>query len=63
MVYLKVPFSPLLFLFYINNLVSSLNSNAAIALFADDVSILITARKKDAEDTVQSVVNSVLIWS
>ena len=63
MVYLKVPFSPLLFLFYINNLVSSLNSNAAIALFPDDVSILITARKKDAEDTVQSVVNSVLIWS
>ena len=63
MVYLKVPLSPLLFLFYINNLVSSLNSNAAIALFADDVSILITARKKDAEDTVQSVVNSVLIWS
>lgn len=63
MVYLKVPFSPLLFLFYINNLVSSLNNNAAIALFADDVSILITARKKDAEDTVQSVVNSVLIWS
>ena len=49
MVYLKVPFSPLLFLFYINNLVSSLNSNAAIALFADDVSILITARKKDAK--------------
>ena len=63
MVYLKVPFSPLLFLFYINNLVSSLNNNAAIALFADDVSILITARKKDAEDTVQSLVNSVLIWS
>ena len=53
----------LLFLFYINNLASSLNDDAVIALFAD-VSILTTARKKeDAEAAAQTVVNSVLIWS
>ena len=39
-------FAPLLFLFYINNLASSLNDDAIIALFADDASILTTARKK-----------------
>ena len=56
--------APVLFLFYINNLASSLNDDAVIALFADDVSILTTAHKKeDPEATVQSVVNSVLIWS
>ena len=56
--------APLLFLFYINNLASSLNDDAIIALFPDDVSILTIARKKkDAEATAQSVVNSVLIWS
>ena len=56
--------APLLFLLYINNLASSLNDDAVIALFADDVSILTTARKKeDAEVAAQSVVNSVLIWS
>ena len=42
--------APLLFLFYINNLASSLKDDAVIALFADDISILTTARKKqDAE--------------
>ena len=52
------------FLFYINNLASSCNSNAVIALFADDVSNLTTARKKeDAEAAAQSVVISVLIWN
>ena len=30
---------PLLFLFYINDLASTLNDDAVIALFADDVSI------------------------
>ena len=56
--------APLLFLFYINDLVSTLNNDAVIALFADDVSILTTARKKeDAEAAPQSVVNSVVIWS
>ena len=56
--------APLLFLLYINNLASSHNDDAVIALFAGDVSILITARKKeDAEAAAQSVVNSVLIWS
>ena len=54
----------MLFLFYINNLASSLNDDAVLALFADDVSILTTAPKKeDAEAVAQSVVNSVLIWS
>ena len=56
--------TPLLFLFYINNLASSLNDDAVIALFTDDVSILTTARKKeDAEAAAQSIVNFVLIWS
>ena len=56
--------APLLFLFYINNLASTLNDDAVIALFTDDVSILTTARKKeDAEAAAQSLVNSVLIWS
>ena len=56
--------APLLFLFYINNLASSLNDDAVIALFANDVSIITAARKKeDAEVAAQSVLNSVLIWS
>ena len=50
--------APLLFLFYINNLDSSLNDDAVIALFADDVSILNTAcNKEDAEAAAQSVRN------
>ena len=64
--YLNVPSLPL----YsscstINNLASSLNDDAVIALFADDVSILTTARKKEdvVEAAAQSVVNSVVIWS
>ena len=56
--------APLLFQFYINNLASSLNNDAVIALFADYLLILTTARKKeDAKATAQSVVNSVLICS
>ena len=55
--------APLLFLFYINNLASTLN-DAIIALFADDVSIPTKARKKeDAEAAAQSVVISVVTWS
>ena len=46
--------APLLFLFYINDLASTLNDNAVIALFADDVCILTTARKReDAEAAAQ----------
>ena len=57
-------FAPLLFLFYINNLASTLNDDAIIALFADDVSVLTKARKKkDAEAAAQSVVISVVTWS
>ena len=56
--------APLLFLIYIKDLASSLNDDAVIALFGDDVSILTTARKKeDAEAVPQSVVNSVVSWS
>ena len=56
--------APLLFLFYINDLASSLNDDTVIAHFADDVSILTTARKReDAEAAAQSVVTSVVIWS
>ena len=51
----------LLFLFYINNLATTLNNNAVIALFADDVSILTTTHKReDAEAIAQSVVSSVV---
>ena len=38
--------APLLFLFYINDLVNKLFEEAVIAMFADDVSILTTARNK-----------------
>ena len=51
----------MLFLFYINNLASTLNDDAVIALFANYDSILTTTRKrKGAEAAAQSVVNSVL---
>ena len=53
--------APLLFLFYVDNLTSSLTNDAVTALFADDVSILTTGcKREDAEAVVQSVVNSVL---
>ena len=56
--------APLLFLFYINDLATTLNNDAVIALFADDVSILTTTRKReDAEATAQAVVSSVVTWS
>ena len=56
--------APLLFLFYINDLATTLNNDAVIALFDDDVSILATAHKReDAEATAQSVVSSVVTWS
>ena len=52
----------LLFLFYINNLASSLNNNAVIALFADEVSILTTAYKKeDAKAAAPSVVTVIIL--
>ena len=55
--------APLLLLFYINDLATTLNNDAVIALFADDVSILTTAcKREDAEATAQSVVSSVLTW-
>ena len=53
----------LLFLFYINDLATTLNNDAVIALSADNVSILTTAHKReDAEATSQSVVSSVVTW-
>ena len=56
--------APLLFLFYINNLASSLSDDAVIALFAGDVSILtITCKKEDAKIAAPSGVTSVLNWS
>ena len=54
---------PLFFLFYTNDLATTLNDDAVIALFADDVSILTTAHKReDAEATAQSVASSVVTW-
>ena len=53
--------APLLFLFYIIDLASTLNDDAVIALFADDASIVTTAcKREDAEAAAQSVVNSVV---
>ena len=46
--------APLLYLFYVINLASSLNDAALIALYADDASILTTAHKKeDSEAAAQ----------
>ena len=45
--------APLTLLFYINDLASTLNDDAVITLFPDDVSILTTAPKK--EDAVAAV--------
>ena len=57
-------FAPPLFLFYINDLATTLDNDTVIALFADNFSILTTAcKREDAETTVQSVVNSVVTWS
>ena len=56
--------APLLFLFCINDLASTLNDDAVIALFANDVSILTTACKKEnTKAAAQSAVNSVVTWS
>ena len=56
--------APLLPLFNINNLASSLNDDAVIALFADDFSILTTPRKKeDDEAATHSAANTVVTWS
>ena len=56
--------APLLFLFYVIDLASTLNDDAVIALFADDASIVTTAcKREDAEAAAQSVVNSVVTWS
>ena len=54
----------LLLLFYINNLAENLLNDAVIALFADDVSILTSARKKeDSVAVAQSEVNKTYDWS
>ena len=57
-------FASLLFLFYINDLASTLNDDKVIALFANDVSFLTTAPKReDVKTNVQSIVSSVVTWS
>ena len=55
---------PLLFLFYINNLAGNPSNDAVVGLFADDVSNLTTARRK--EDTfaaAESELSKVYDWS
>ena len=56
--------APQLFLSYINNLAKNSSNDAVIALFKDDVFILITASKKeDAVAAAQSEVTKVYEWS
>ena len=55
--------SPLLFIFYINNLAALLPSTNTNCMFADDVSILATHRSMHkALEEVQSAVNIVVEW-
>lgn len=50
----------LLFLFYVNDLANKLSKEAVIAMFADDVPVLMTARNKaDAERLAQAEVDVV----
>ena len=56
--------SPLLFLFYINNLAELLPTENVNALFADDVGILATARTiEEAQEKAQNAVDIVVRWS
>ncbi len=56
--------SPILFLFYINNLANILPSDIVAALFADDVSILSTSsNKEEARKTAQKAVDVVTRWA
>ena len=56
--------SPLLFLFYINDLADELSDKDVILLFADEVPILSTARNKaDAKRSVQAKVDIVSRWN
>ena len=56
--------SPLLFLFYINNLADILPHSNINSLFADDVSILaMKSRLKEAEEATQESVEMVTEWA
>ena len=56
--------APLLFQFYMNDLANKLSEDAVIAMFADDVSILTTARNKvDAERLAQAEIDVVFQWN
>ena len=55
--------SPMLFIFYINNLAKILPATTTNCLFADDVSILATHRKKElALEEAQKAVDIVVDW-
>ena len=56
--------SPILFLFYINNLAKILPTEITNSLFADDVTLLATCDTlKEAEELVQKSVDVVTTWS
>ena len=56
--------SPILFILFVNDLADSLPEDAAAAIFADDVTIMTTHRKKEqAEADLQSLVDTVATWS
>ena len=56
--------SPLLFLFYINNLADLLPEDTLNVMFADDVSIVATDRDKNiAQEKVQAAIDIVVRWA
>ena len=56
--------SPILFLFFIDNLANELPEDTLNCLFADDVNALATARtKEEAERLAQRTVNIIVAWS
>ena len=56
--------SPLLFILFVNDLAESLPEDATAAIFADDVTLMTTSRKKEeAEVDLQSLVDTMVVWS
>ena len=64
LVYLKVPYlEPLLFLVYVNDLPSYINSRSSIALFADDSKLYKSIDLPDSTLHLQNDLDNVHKWS